>query len=80
MSATIAVNECDALACGFLCLRACPLGVLLAVPRNHNRDGSLKPRGTASPSPLATVTPALRGCPQRHLTRAEPERFPCSGV
>ena len=44
MSATIAVNECDALACGFLCLRACPLGVLLAVPRNHNRDGSKKPR------------------------------------
>ena len=45
MSATIAVNECDALACGFLCLRACPLGVLLAVPRNHNRDGSAKPQG-----------------------------------
>jgi formate hydrogenlyase subunit 6/NADH:ubiquinone oxidoreductase subunit I len=44
MSATIAVNECDALVCGFLCLRACPLGVLLAVPRNHNRDGSVKPR------------------------------------
>ncbi len=47
MSATIAVKECDALSCGFLCLRACPLGVLLAVPRNHSRDGSAKPRGYA---------------------------------
>jgi len=47
MSAKIAVKECDALACGFLCLRACPLGVLLAVPRNHSRAGSAKPRGYA---------------------------------
>jgi formate hydrogenlyase subunit 6/NADH:ubiquinone oxidoreductase subunit I len=47
MSATIAVKECDALACGFLCLHACPLGVLLAVPRNHSRGGSAKPRGYA---------------------------------
>jgi formate hydrogenlyase subunit 6/NADH:ubiquinone oxidoreductase subunit I len=45
MPATIVVKECDALACGFLCLHACPLGVLLAVPHNNSRSGSAKPRG-----------------------------------
>jgi ferredoxin len=47
MSTTITIRECDALACGFLCLRACPLGVLLAVPRNHSRAGSAVPQGYA---------------------------------
>lgn len=45
MPPTIAIKECDALACGFLCLHACPLGVLLAVPHNHSRSGATKPRG-----------------------------------
>jgi formate hydrogenlyase subunit 6/NADH:ubiquinone oxidoreductase subunit I len=47
MPTTITIRECDALACGFLCLRACPLGVLLAVPRNHSRVGSAAPQGYA---------------------------------
>jgi ferredoxin len=45
MSAKIVIQRCDALACGFLCLHACPLGVLLAIPRNGSRVGSAKPRG-----------------------------------
>ena len=44
MSAVV-IQQCDALACGFLCLQACPLGALLAVPRNGSRIGSARPRG-----------------------------------
>lgn len=45
MPVTIVVRECDALACGFLCLKACPLGVLLAVPRGHSRGVPTAPQG-----------------------------------
>jgi ferredoxin len=45
MSVAIVVRECDALACDFLCLQACPLGVLLAVPRGHSHGVPTKPRG-----------------------------------
>jgi formate hydrogenlyase subunit 6/NADH:ubiquinone oxidoreductase subunit I len=72
MSATIAVNECDALACGFLCLQACPLGVLLAVPRNHNRDGSKKPRAYGVAPRFAGHCNACglcaEACPQRAIS------------
>lgn len=45
MAFRIVVQECDALACGFLCLHACPLGALLAVPRGHSRGVAMKPEG-----------------------------------
>ena len=47
MSTKIVIQPCDALACGFLCLHACPLGVLLAIPRNGSGVGSSKPQGYA---------------------------------
>ena len=31
----LAIDKCDAVGCGFLCLRACPLGVLMAVPEGE---------------------------------------------
>ena len=33
--AILSIDKCDAAGCGFLCLRACPLGVLLAVPEGE---------------------------------------------
>jgi formate hydrogenlyase subunit 6/NADH:ubiquinone oxidoreductase subunit I len=44
MAFRIVVQECDASACGYRCLHACPLGVFLAVPlSSHNRGLPKKP-------------------------------------
>lgn len=39
MAFRIVVKECDAPACGYRCLQACPLGVLLAIPRGSRQGG-----------------------------------------
>ncbi len=45
MPASITVNDCDAVTCGFRCLRACPTGALLAVPKGQLTDPPSAPAG-----------------------------------
>ena len=72
MSAKIVVRECDALACGFLCLQACPLGVLLAVPRSNSRGGASRPRGyTVAPrfdGHCNACGVCIEACPQNAIS------------
>jgi formate hydrogenlyase subunit 6/NADH:ubiquinone oxidoreductase subunit I len=39
MAFRIVVQRCDASACGYRCLQACPLGVFLAVPLGSRNRG-----------------------------------------
>jgi len=68
----ITVAACDAEACGFACLRACPLGALFAVPHGPRVRPPQRPdRYTVEPRFAESCNGCgvcVRACPQGKIS------------